>query len=47
MRSVGLGLLLQRAAGVPAPDPDAWESLINRLLASISRTASENRESSP
>jgi len=46
VRSVGLGLLLQRAAGVPAPDPDAWESLINRILASISRTASENRDPS-
>ena len=27
MRSVGLGLL-RRAAGVPAPDPEAWESLL-------------------
>jgi AcrR family transcriptional regulator len=35
VRSVGLGLLLQRAAGVPAPDPDAWESLLGRLIASL------------
>jgi AcrR family transcriptional regulator len=35
MRSVGLGLLLQRAAGVPAPEPYAWESLLARLIASI------------
>jgi len=35
VRSVGLGLLLQRAAGVPAPDPDAWESLLGRLIAAL------------
>ena len=42
MRSVGLGLLLQRAAGVPAPDPEAWESLLGRLLASIGEATSES-----
>ena len=39
IRSVGLGMLLQRAAGVPAPDPNAWESLLSRLIASIGDTA--------
>ena len=42
MRSVGLGMLLQRAAGVPAPDPEAWESLLGRLLASIGEATSES-----
>lgn len=41
MRSVGLGLLLQRAAGVPAPEPHAWESLLARLIASIGNPAPE------
>lgn len=41
IRSVGLGLLLQRAAGVPAPDPDAWSSLLARLIASLGDPAPE------
>jgi AcrR family transcriptional regulator len=41
MRSVGLGLLLQRAAGVPAPDPEAWESLLARLIASLGKPSFE------
>jgi AcrR family transcriptional regulator len=41
IRSVGLGLLLQRAAGVPAPDPKAWASLLDRLIASIGDAAPE------
>ena len=35
LRSVGLGLLLQRAAGVPGPDPEAWDTLIARVVASF------------
>jgi AcrR family transcriptional regulator len=35
IRSVGLGLLLQRAAGVASPDPNAWQSLLDRLIASM------------
>jgi AcrR family transcriptional regulator len=41
MRSVGLGLLLQRAAGVPAPDPNAWKSLLARLIGSMGEAAPE------
>jgi AcrR family transcriptional regulator len=41
MRSVGLGLLLQRAAGVPAPDPNAWQSLLARLIGSMGEAAPE------
>ena len=41
IRSVGLGLLLQRAAGVPAPDAEAWESLIARLIACLGDPSSE------
>jgi len=35
VRSVGLGLLLQRAAGLPAPDTAAWDALIGRIVASF------------
>ena len=47
LRSVGLGLLLQRGAGVPAPDSEAWESLIDRVLASIGEPASETEHGRP
>jgi AcrR family transcriptional regulator len=35
LRTVGLGLLLQRAAGIPGPDPVAWETLVTRVVASF------------
>lgn len=35
LRTVGLGLLLQRAAGMPAPDPGAWDVLVARVIASL------------
>ena len=35
VRTVGLGLLLQRAAGVPGPDQKSWEALVNRIVASF------------
>jgi AcrR family transcriptional regulator len=41
IRSVGLGLLLQRAAGVPAPDDEAWESLLAKVLAGIGEPTSD------
>ena len=47
LRSVALGLLLQRAAGMPAPDSEAWESLIDRVLASIGEPASETEHGRP
>jgi AcrR family transcriptional regulator len=35
LRTVGLGLLLQRAAGVPGPDPEAWDALVTTVVASF------------
>ena len=35
VRTVGLGLLLQRAAGMPAPEPVAWDGLVARVIASL------------
>jgi AcrR family transcriptional regulator len=35
VRTVHLGLLLQRAAGLPAPDAAAWDALVRRLVASF------------
>jgi len=35
LRTVHLGLLLQRGAGIDAPDPAAWNDLINRIVASF------------
>lgn len=35
VRTMHLGLLLQRGAGVTAPDADAWADLISRIVASF------------
>ena len=35
VRTVGLGLLLQRAAGMRAPDAEAWDGLVARVIASL------------
>jgi len=35
LRTVHLGLLLQRGAGIDAPHPAAWNDLINRIVASF------------
>ncbi len=35
IRTVGLGLLLQRAAGLPVPDPEAWSVLVERVVDSF------------
>jgi AcrR family transcriptional regulator len=35
LRTVHLGLLLQRGAGIDAPEPAAWNDLINRIVASF------------
>lgn len=41
VRTVGLGLLLQRAAGLPVPDSDAWRALVERVVDSFgAKTAS-------
>jgi BetI-type transcriptional repressor, C-terminal len=39
VRTVATGLLLQRAAGMPEPDPDAWNALVARVIASLSDAA--------
>lgn len=35
LRTVHLGLLVQRGAGATTPDPDAWDQLITRIVASF------------
>jgi AcrR family transcriptional regulator len=35
LRTVGLGLLLQRSAGLPGPDPRAWRTLVRRVVDSF------------
>lgn len=35
VRTMALGLLVHRGSGLPGPDPDAWRSLVARLVASF------------
>ena len=35
VRTMALGLLLQRAAGLPGPDGDGWTDLVGRVVASF------------
>jgi hypothetical protein len=35
VRILSLGLLLQRGAGGPAPDPQAWSDFVARIVASF------------
>ena len=35
VRTIALGLLLQRGAGIPGPDPAAWDALVRRIVASF------------
>jgi AcrR family transcriptional regulator len=35
VRTLHLGLLLQRGAGIPAPDAAGWDELVNRIVASF------------
>lgn len=35
VRTVALGLLMQRAAGLPGPDPEGWADLVRRIVASF------------
>jgi hypothetical protein len=37
VQTVRLGLLLQRAAGVAPPDPEAWTRLIRQLVEDLGR----------
>jgi AcrR family transcriptional regulator len=43
LRTVHLGLLLQRGAGIDAPDPAAWNDLINRIVASFGAGGTDTR----
>ena len=46
VRTLHLGLLLQRGAGMPAPDAAAWGELISRIVASFGDNNTETRETS-
>ena len=35
VRTMALGLLMQRAAGLPSPDSDGWADLVRRIVASF------------
>lgn len=35
VRTMHLGLLLQRAAGIASPDPERWDALVTRIVASF------------
>ena len=38
VRTMHLGLLLQRAAGIAGPEPSAWDDLVRRIVASFGDT---------
>jgi len=46
VRTLHLGLLLQRGAGMPAPDESAWRDLISRIVASFGDTKTSTQETS-
>jgi AcrR family transcriptional regulator len=37
VRVLRMGLLVHRGAGLPGPEPDAWEALMHRVVASFGR----------
>jgi hypothetical protein len=39
VRILNLGLLLHRGSGLPGPDAAAWQSLVDRIVASFGRPA--------
>lgn len=41
VRSLHLGLLLQRGAGAPAPDAEGWARLIDRIVASFGESTTK------
>ena len=47
IRTMRLGLLLQRAAGVKAPDPAGWTDLVDRVVASLGRPATTDSTTTP
>jgi AcrR family transcriptional regulator len=42
VRTIALGLLLQRGAGIPGPDPAGWDALVRRIVASFGDKAKES-----
>ena len=42
VRTMHLGLLLQRGAGITGPDRDAWDSLVRRIVASFGDAKGES-----
>lgn len=43
-RTLYLGMLLHRASGLDGPDPDAWDAVVDRVVASLGRPAVESAE---
>jgi AcrR family transcriptional regulator len=41
LRTVGLGLLVQRAAGMPAPEPGAWDQVVTTVIGSLGDRATK------
>jgi AcrR family transcriptional regulator len=46
VRTLHLGLLLQRGAGMPPPNATAWRDLISRIVASFGEKITKTRETS-
>jgi AcrR family transcriptional regulator len=46
VRTIALGLLLQRAAGLPGPDPAGWDALVRRIVASFGDAKVQAKEQS-
>lgn len=44
VRILNLGLLLHRGSGLPAPDDDAWQALVGRILASFGADPKDDEE---
>lgn len=40
-RTLYLGMLLHRASGLDGPDPEAWDAVVDRVVASLGRPAGE------
>lgn len=43
-RTLYLGMLLHRASGLDGPDPDAWDAVVDRVVASLGLPAGESAE---
>jgi AcrR family transcriptional regulator len=43
VRTMYLGLLLQRGSGLDGPEPEAWKALVTRLVSSFGATGPGNR----